>query len=140
MRPAAPGDAFALAIGHRDTDGRAVLDVVRERKPRFIPAVVVQEYAELLHAYKIREVTGDRFSGGWCASEFERYRIKYHPSDKSKSELYLACLPMLLAGRLSCSTTNVCVGSLASLRAAPIQAIENRSIIAVGKMMMWQTL
>ena len=91
-------DAFALAIGHRDTDGRAVLDVVRERKPRFVPALVVQQYAELLHAYQIREVTGDRFSGGWCASEFERCWM-YHPSDRSKSELYLACLPMLLAGQ-----------------------------------------
>jgi hypothetical protein len=91
-------DAFGLVIAHRDKDNRAVVDVIRERKPRFIPALVVQEYSELLHAYGIREVVGDRFSGGWCASEFERCRIKYKPSDKNKSELYLACLPMLLAG------------------------------------------
>ena len=128
-----------MAIGHRDTDGRAILDVMRERKPRFVPALVVQEYAELLHAYNIREVTGDRFSGGWCASEFERCGIKYHPSDRSKSELYLADLPMLLAGRLSCSTTTGCVGSSVSLSAAPIPAIESRSIIAAAGTTIWRT-
>ena len=91
-------DSFSLAIGHRDKDGRAIIDVIRERRPRFVPALVVQEYGAVLHAYGIREVTGDRFSGGWCASEFERCHIKYKPSDKNKSEIYLACLPMLLAG------------------------------------------
>ena len=92
-------DAFALTIGHQDKDGRAVVDVIRERKPRFVPALVVEEYSALLRAYQIREVTGDRFSGGWCSSEFERHHIKYKQSDQSKSELYLACLPMLLAGK-----------------------------------------
>lgn len=91
-------DSFSLAIGHRDKNGRAIIDVIRERRPRFVPALVVQEYSAVLHAYGIREVTGDQFSGGWCASEFDRCHIKYKPSDKNKSEIYLACLPMLLAG------------------------------------------
>jgi hypothetical protein len=55
----------------------------------------------LLHSYRVKEVVGDRFSGGWCASEFERCRIKYKPSDKSKSKLYLACLPEMLAGKVA---------------------------------------
>jgi hypothetical protein len=91
-------DAFTLAIGHRDEHGRAVLDVLREHRPRFVPAEVVAEYAELIRAYGCREVTGDRFSGGWVASEFEKHKIRYTASERSKSELYLACLPMLLAG------------------------------------------
>jgi hypothetical protein len=91
-------DSFTLAVAHRETDGRAVLDVLRERRPRFVPAHVVSEFADLLHRYHCREVTGDRFSGGWCASEFQAHRINYRPSALSKSELYLAVLPMLSAG------------------------------------------
>jgi hypothetical protein len=39
-------DSFTLAIAHRGKDGSAVLDVVRERRPRFVPAAVVAEYAD----------------------------------------------------------------------------------------------
>ena len=91
-------DSFALGIAHRDEKGSAVLDVLRERRPRFVPAQVVAEFADVLRRYRITQVTGDRYSGGWCASEFQGHLITYKPSEKSKSELYLAALPMLLAG------------------------------------------
>ena len=93
-------DSFSLAVAHRDPNGTAVLDFLRERKPRFIPAAVVKEYAEILRLYGIRTITGDRYSAGWNADEWARAGIKYEPSELTKSELYLAALPMLLSGQV----------------------------------------
>jgi hypothetical protein len=92
-------DAFTLGIAHADKDGTAVLDLLRARQPRFVPADVVKEFAEVLRAYKIKKIAGDRYAAGWCSSEFERCGIKYIPAEQTKSEIYLAGLPMLLAGR-----------------------------------------
>jgi hypothetical protein len=71
---------------------------MREFKPRFVPRDVVREICTVLKAYRVREITGDRFSGGWVSTEFQDNRIKYRPSEKSKSELYLAALPLMLKG------------------------------------------
>jgi hypothetical protein len=47
-------DSFALAIAHKETKDRiAVLDLVRERKPRFVAAAVVAEFVEILRRYRI---------------------------------------------------------------------------------------
>jgi hypothetical protein len=52
-------DSYALAIAHVEPDGSVVIDVVRERKPRFVPSQVIAEYAELLAAYHVTEIRGD---------------------------------------------------------------------------------
>jgi hypothetical protein len=93
-------DSFTLAIGHREKDGTAVIDFLRERKPRFVPAAVVQEYAAILRLYGIRSVTGDRYSSGWNASEWSRAGIQYMASELTKSDLYLQALPALLSGQV----------------------------------------
>ncbi|MGB3864520.1 MAG: hypothetical protein WBA29_02685 [Xanthobacteraceae bacterium] len=93
-------DAFSIAIAHRDPDGTAVLDFLRERKPRFVPAAVVKEYAEILRLYRISSIKGDRYSAGWNADEWGRAGINYEASEQTKSELYLAALPMLLSGQV----------------------------------------
>jgi hypothetical protein len=51
----------------------------------------------ILKDYNISQVTGD--AAGWALSEFARHRIPYFPA-KTKSELYLNVLPMLVSGRL----------------------------------------
>ena len=91
-------DSFALAIGHRNRD-QVVLDVVRERKPRFIPSQVIYEYSKLLRAYGISKICGDRFSGGFHASEWQANGIVYEACPTNTSDNYLAVLPMLLSGR-----------------------------------------
>jgi hypothetical protein len=92
-------DGFTLGISHIQPDGVVVLDVLRERVPRFVPAAVVAEYSALLKSYGVFEVRGDHFSGAWCSDEFVRNGIRYLPSQKTKSEIYLAALPLLLSGR-----------------------------------------
>lgn len=94
-------DSFALAISHKqfDTNGTTVLDALRERKPPFIPAQVIAEYAALLKAYRISSVQGDGYAGGFHADEWQRNGIRFVPCDKTTSESYLYALPMLLSGR-----------------------------------------
>ncbi|WP_298111469.1 hypothetical protein [Bradyrhizobium sp.] len=92
-------DGFAICLGHRDKHGAVILDVLRERAPRFVPADVVKEYADILRRYGIRSIKGDRYSSGWNANEWERNGIHYEPSDLTKSELFLSALPMLLSGQ-----------------------------------------
>ena len=94
-------DSFALAIAHREYDqvGTVRLDLVRERKPRFVPAAVVSEFADLLRSYRVREVQGDKFAGGFHADEWQRNGIRFKACERGTSENYLRALPMLLSGR-----------------------------------------
>jgi len=64
-------DSFSICIAHRD-DGTVVIDFLRERKPRFVPAEVVAEYAAILRLYNVTQITGDRYSSGWNADEWSR--------------------------------------------------------------------
>jgi len=93
-------DSFSIAIAHRESDGTAVLDFLRERKPRFIPAEVVKEYAKILSLYGVTSIKGDRYSAGWNADEWARAGIAYEASELTKSEIYLTTLPMLLSGQV----------------------------------------
>jgi hypothetical protein len=94
-------DSFTIAIAHRQygQNDTVWLDLVRERKPPFVPAAVISEFSELLRFYGIREVQGDKFAGGFHADEWQRNGIIFKASTKTTSENYLYALPMLLSGR-----------------------------------------
>jgi hypothetical protein len=91
-------DSFTVAIAHRGEPCQ--LDVVRERKPRFVPAQVITEFAALLKAYNVTEVLSDRYAVGFHADEWSRHGIKLVPCERTTSENYLSFLPLLLAGRV----------------------------------------
>jgi hypothetical protein len=94
-------DSFALAIAHRDArTATLVLDAVRERKPKFVPAAVIADLAQLLKSYRIHEVSGDAYAGGFHSSEWSANGIRFVPCERSTSENYLSMLPQLLAGRV----------------------------------------
>jgi hypothetical protein len=38
-------DSFTLCVAHRDANGTVIIDILRERKPRFVPEAVVKEPA-----------------------------------------------------------------------------------------------
>ena len=94
-------DSFTLAITHREFDkiGTVHLDLVRERKPRFVPRDVVSEFSRLLKLYNVREVQSDKFAGGFHADEWQRNGVRFKPCDRTTSENYLHALPMFLSGR-----------------------------------------
>jgi hypothetical protein len=91
-------DSFALAIAHRDGD-RAVLDVLRERKPRFVPKDVVAEFADVLRRYRVTKIASDRYASAWASDEWARNHIQCEPSELTKTQIYLAALPLLLSGQ-----------------------------------------
>ena len=91
-------DSFALAVAHRDADGNAVIDAIRERNPPFSPGAVVREFAALLRSYRIKQVTGDRFAGGFPPEAFNRYGISYRPAPRTKSDAYVDLLALLNNG------------------------------------------
>jgi hypothetical protein len=110
------GDSFTLAIAHRLYDGTVFIDVLRERKPRFIPRDVVAEYAQLLKSFNISEVCGDGFAGGFHSSEWERNGITFVACERTTAENYLASLPMMLApGRVRLIDNATLRAQLASL-------------------------
>jgi hypothetical protein len=91
-------DSFTLAIGHKGAP--CEIDVVREVKPRFVPAQVISSWVPLLKSYRITEVEGDKFAGGFHSSEWQAHGITFRASERTTSENYLSALPVLLAGRV----------------------------------------
>ena len=47
---------------------------------------------------RISTVHGDAYSGEWVRTAFQRHGIRYVPSERPKSQLYLDALPLLNAG------------------------------------------
>lgn len=92
-------DSMALAIAHGEGTGYAVLDCLRERRPPFNPGVTIAEFSETLNTYNVQVVKGDRYAGIWPQAEWAKHGIVYEVSEQSKSEIYLALLPLLMSGR-----------------------------------------
>jgi hypothetical protein len=93
-------DSMTLAITHREKDGRAVLDAIRERRPPFSPEDVTGEFATLLEAYRCSSVTGDRFGGEWPRARMRLQGVAYELAEKPKSDLYRDALPALNSGKI----------------------------------------
>jgi hypothetical protein len=93
-------DSMTLAIAHRDKDGRAIIDAVRERRPPFAPENTVYEFAQLMKSYGISTVTGDRYGGEWPRERFRVNGILYEIAEQPKSDFYRDLLPFLNSGRV----------------------------------------
>lgn len=93
------GDAMTLSVCHKEGE-RIVQDCIRLMKPPFDPASCVREFAEVLKSYGIAEVTGDKYSGEWCASAFLKEGIQYRNSEITKSEIYCEFLPLVMQRRV----------------------------------------
>jgi hypothetical protein len=107
-------NGYALIV-HIVPDGTVVVDLVRERKPRFVPAQVIAEYAELLRSYRVTEVYGDNHAGGFHSSEWAAQSITFRPFKDSTSDNYLAALPSLLARRVKLLNNTTLRNQLTSL-------------------------
>jgi hypothetical protein len=107
-------DAFTLAIGHREKD-EVHIDAVYAKQPPFSPSHVVDEFAEVLRGYRIRQVCGDRYGGEFPRELFRRHSIEYRIAPKSKSELYQALLPLLNSGRITLPRNDTLIKQLVGL-------------------------
>jgi hypothetical protein len=92
-------DSFALAICHRDSNDTIILDCIREIRAPFSPEAATKELAQVLELYGIDRVTGDRYGGEYPRACFAKFGIKYEVAEMTKSEFYLAALPLINSGR-----------------------------------------
>jgi hypothetical protein len=110
-------DSFAFAISHRDSS--YTIDVIREYKPRFVPAQVIAELVQLMKAYRITTIRGDKFAGGFHSSEWASHGITFEPCENSTSENYLTVLPLILANRVRLVDHKTLRSQLSSLERKP---------------------
>ncbi len=92
-------DSMTLAIAHQEGE-TAILDLVREVRPPFSPEAAVESFVEVLRRYRCNSVTGDRYAGTWPEERFRVHGVTYETSSLNRSEIYLALLPMVTAGRV----------------------------------------
>lgn len=93
-------DSYTLAIGHRDSQGRVIVDVLRGTSGKFDPHTTTFEYAQLLKEYGVRQITGDAYGAEWTASAWQQNGIPYTRSEQPKSELYIEAIPLFARGLL----------------------------------------
>ena len=108
------GDAFTLAIGHKDDD-RAVLDCLVERKPPFDPIAVSRDMSEVIKSYRLRECTGDRYSAEFVVSAFAAAGVRYIHSQLDRSAIYGEALGIFTSGRARLVDNARLVSQLAAL-------------------------
>ncbi|HEV7254502.1 MAG TPA: terminase [Mesorhizobium sp.] len=107
-------DSMTLGIAHRE-GVRSVLDCVREVQPPFNPTDVVEEFERLLRTYKINMVTGDRYGAGWVQEAFRTAGLRYVASERTRSEIYLDALPLLMGETAVLLDNSRLVGQIAQL-------------------------
>jgi hypothetical protein len=93
------GDAYAIAIGHKDPHGDDhIIDVVRTTQPPFDPQEVTKQYAELCREYRVTRIYGDHYGAEWVAGAWMKHGITYLTSPIPKSKIYLEVLPLFTRG------------------------------------------
>lgn len=100
-------DAFTLSVVHTEAEGekpvRLIQDVMRGWQRRRSETInleaVVGEIAEIIRAYGLSEVTGDRYAAGWVRQAFEKVGISYRDAEE-KSKAYLEVEPLFAQGRI----------------------------------------
>jgi hypothetical protein len=90
-------DSMTMAIAHRDK-GRAILDVLREVTPPFSPEATVADFAAMLKTFALTRATSDRYAGSWPTEAFRKVGITVEPSERTKSQIYQDCLPLVMSG------------------------------------------
>jgi hypothetical protein len=93
-------DSMTLGIAHLEKDV-AVLDAIREIKPRFSPESAVEEFAGLLKSYKVTKIQGDKYAGEWPTERFRKCGIFYEAADQPKSDIYRDALPLINSGKVA---------------------------------------
>jgi hypothetical protein len=110
------GDSYAIAISHKPGD-RVVIDAIREVRPPFSPAAVVNDVLiPLCKAYSIHSVTGDNYAGEFAKEPVRAVGIAYELAKKHKSELYNdPFLPLLNSRKIDLPRNERAINQICSL-------------------------
>ncbi|MDN5941269.1 MAG: hypothetical protein L0H94_05235 [Nitrospira sp.] len=93
-------DSFTLTIVHPEGDC-VVVDLVRAWRPPFNPSGVIAEISDLLKAYGIRTLSGDKYAPGFVQELFRSHGIDYQFADQSTSDAYLALVSIVNSGQVT---------------------------------------
>ena len=91
-------DSMTAAIAHAE-DSRVVLDALLEIAPPFNPQQATASIVALLKEYRLTEIVGDRYGAQWVVEAFMQHGVRYTPSERERSKIYLDALPLFTAGR-----------------------------------------
>jgi hypothetical protein len=91
---------MTLAIAHEEQGVVAVLDLVRELRPRFNPDDVVRDFAGVLATYGLAVVHGDAYAQEWVQAPFRQQGLRYEVSPRPAAALYAMLLPAVNARRV----------------------------------------
>lgn len=92
-------DSFTMAISHLSPEGQVVVDRAEERLPPLNPQDVVEEFAQILKAYRISQIVSDKYSGNWSSGSWRKNGIIQIDSELSKSQLYIEAQAVFAMGR-----------------------------------------
>ena len=95
-------DDAVLAIGHEDSERRAIIDLVMAQAGGvpFNPRAAVKRFVPALKNYGVFSVTGDNYAGMTFKADFEAEGVSYHSCPRPKTELYEALEPAINAGEV----------------------------------------
>jgi hypothetical protein len=110
------GDASTIAIAHRDTGDRVVVDVIRGVPAPHDPASVAREFVALAKEYRCRVITGDAYAKGWVKGTIEACGAEYQQSRLPRSELYLEGLVLFARGQVRLPSHDVMLRELRLLQ------------------------
>ena len=86
-------DSMTLCISY--AEGKvAVTAKLAEWRPPFSPEAAVVEAVEILQAYKVTAVTGDRWGGEFVREQFKKRGIDYRISPRTSSEIFSDAVPL----------------------------------------------
>jgi ribosomal protein L37AE/L43A len=93
-------DSWPTAIAYPDGDA-VILAALKEAEPPFSPDNVVSESAEMIKSYGCSsETTGDHYAGEFPRELYAKHGITYRVSERTRSQIYLEFLPLVMSGRV----------------------------------------
>ena len=92
-------DSFTMAISH-STNGKGILDLVREVRPPFSPDRVCAEFSHTMAGYHVGKCVEDRYGLEWVREGFNKYGIVLDFSELDLSAVFGNFLPLINAGRI----------------------------------------
>jgi hypothetical protein len=111
-------DSFTAAVAHAD-EGRMVLDLICEYRPKFSPPQVIKEIASRFKQYRISNVWGDNWGAQLTVDMFAREGITYNRSKQDASEIYVSVLGLFTSGQVALLDHPQLVAQLSSLERRP---------------------
>ncbi|MCC7080746.1 MAG: hypothetical protein IT530_08755, partial [Burkholderiales bacterium] len=93
-------DATAAAVAHVDERGRVVVDAVRRWASPHDPVEVAGEVAGFLAGYRLSVAVADQYGAELSRSIYAEAGVALLAAEASRSEAYLAALPLFTSGRI----------------------------------------